>query len=82
MDAVVDRERKRDPHRCPACQAAFDVAYFDDRQDERADQGLVTVEVACPSCGKSKVATVPAGAEKTLLVEIDELEDTDEGAGG
>ncbi len=81
MDAATERDRKRDPHRCPACQAAFEVAYFDDRRDERADLPPVVVEVACPSCGRPKGATVPAGAERTLLVEVDELEHSEDGAG-
>jgi hypothetical protein len=74
------RERKRDPHRCAACGAQFDVAYFDDRRGSR-DVGSSFVEVACPACGKPRSVALPIGAEKTLLVEINEA-DADEGGGG
>ena len=58
--ANADRERKRNPHRCE-CGSAFDVCYFDDRRDPQRDREAVTVQVACPSCGKSKTLCVPDG---------------------
>jgi hypothetical protein len=64
MDQV--RERKRDPHRCLGCAAGFEVAYFDDRADERAALHEVLVDVPCPGCGRTKSVSVPAGAERTL----------------
>ena len=81
MEEEPARERKRDPHRCPACESAFEVAYYDDRQDERADLPPAVIEVACPTCGRPKVASVPAGAEPTVMVEADELEHAEDGAG-
>lgn len=80
MDQV--RERKRDPHRCLGCAASFEVAYFDDRADERAALPEVLVDVPCPGCGRTKSVSVPAGAERTLEVEIEDNEDAEEGAGG
>ena len=77
---MTDRVRKRDPHRCAACGASFDVAYFDDRRGSR-DVGSSLVEIPCPACGKRRSVALPVGAEKTLLVELDEAE-ADEGGGG
>jgi hypothetical protein len=57
----------------------FDVTYLDDRRGSREGSGLV--EVPCPRCGKPRSVTLPAGSEKTLLVEINETE-ADEGGGG
>jgi hypothetical protein len=76
------RERKRDPHRCVDCEASFDVLYFDDRAGARALLPPVAVTVACPSCGKKKGVTLPAGADLTLVVELDEMGHVDEGGGG
>jgi DNA-directed RNA polymerase subunit RPC12/RpoP len=75
------RERKRDPHHCADCGADFDVEYFDDRTGDRATAPPVAMDVACPACGKPKTVSLPAGAERTLLVELDEGE-ADEGGGG
>jgi DNA-directed RNA polymerase subunit RPC12/RpoP len=77
---VTPRERKRDPHECSACGTRFDVTYFDDRRGSR-DAGSTLAEVACPTCGRARSMALPMGAEKTLLVEIDETE-ADEGGGG
>lgn len=77
---MTQRERKRDPHQCVACGTRFDVAYFDDRRGSR-DDGSFLVDVPCPACGKLRSVTLPVGAEKTLLVEIEEAE-ADEGGGG
>jgi hypothetical protein len=77
---VTPRDRKRDPHQCGACGARFDVTYFDDRRGSR-DVGSTLVEVPCPACGRPRSVALPVGAEKTLLVEIDEAE-ADEGGGG
>jgi hypothetical protein len=77
------RERKRSPHRCD-CGEAFEVCYFDDRRDPARDGDPVTVEVACPQCGRSKTLAVPAGSERTVVVEAapSDPEDVDEGGGG
>ena len=75
------RERKRDPHHCAACGADFEVEYYDDRTGARAAAPPVTMDVACPACGKPKTVSLPAGAERTLVVELEEGE-TDEGGGG
>jgi hypothetical protein len=77
----VRRERKRDPHRCLACKARFEITYFDDRGDERDALPALPVEVACPRCGRTKSVSLPAGAERTLEVEL-EVGEIDEGAGG
>src|SRR5262249_13105405 len=76
------RVRKRDPYRCVACEASYELAYFDDREDERAALPAALVDVACPRCGRTKSVSLPSGADRTLEVEIDEGEDADEGAGG
>jgi hypothetical protein len=76
---VTERDRKRDPHQCAACGVRFEVTYLDDRRGSREASGLV--EVPCPRCGKLRSVTLPVGAEKTLLVEINETE-ADEGGGG
>lgn len=75
------RERKREPHHCADCGADFEVEYFDDRTDERAAMPRVTIDVLCPECGKPKPVALPAGAERTVVVELDEGE-ADEGGGG
>ena len=79
----ADRERKRNPHRCE-CGSAFDVCYFDDRRDPLRDREVVTVEVSCPSCARSKTLCVPGGAERTVIVEASALsaEDFEEGVAG
>ena len=77
MEATV-RERKRDPYTCAGCGARFDVAYFDDR----ADSPPSLQDVGCPSCGRLKSISLPQGAERTLLVELDEDGDVEDGGGG
>jgi hypothetical protein len=77
---VTPRDRKRDPHQCGECATRFDVTYFDDRRGSR-DVGPALIEVSCPACGRPRSVALPVGAEKTLLVEIDEAE-SDEGGGG
>jgi hypothetical protein len=77
---VTPRDRKRDPHQCGACGTRFDVTYFDDRRGSR-DVGSALVEVPCPTCRKPRSMALPVGAEKTLVVEIDEA-GADEGGGG
>ncbi|HEY7412031.1 MAG TPA: hypothetical protein VII13_14885 [Vicinamibacteria bacterium] len=67
--ATPTRERRRDPHRCKACGTAFEVTYFDDRRDARSELPPVLADVPCPRCGKTKSVTVPAGAERTLVIE-------------
>ena len=76
------RERKRDPHRCAGCGTAFEVTYFDDRASDRTTLPPLPVDVACPVCGRAKSLTVPAGSERTIVVERDDGEDADEGGGG
>ena len=79
---MAARERKRDPHHCAECGADFEVEYYDDRlAGPRAAVPPVLAEVACPHCGKPRSVSVPAGAERTLVVEIEEGE-ADEGGGG
>jgi hypothetical protein len=75
------RERKRNPHHCNDCGADFEVGYFDDRKGARAAAPPVLTEVPCPRCGKARSVSLPAGAERTLLVETVEGE-ADEGGGG
>jgi hypothetical protein len=77
---VTARERKCDPHQCGACDTRFAVTYFDDRRGSR-DLGSALVEVPCPACGKPRSVALPVGAERTLVVELDEAE-ADEGGGG
>jgi hypothetical protein len=79
---MTARERKRDSHHCAECGADFDVQYYDDRRaGPRAAAPPVLAEVPCPGCGKPRSVSVPAGAERTLVAEIDEGE-ADEGGGG
>jgi len=80
---AADRERKRSPHRCE-CGSAFDVCYFDDRCDPDRDREAVTVQVSCPSCGRSKTLCVPEGADRTVVVEASALaaDDFEEGVAG
>jgi hypothetical protein len=55
---------RQDPHRC-TCGARFEVAYDGDPLDDP-----VTVEVACPRCGKAHHGlTVPRAARGHLVVE-------------
>ena len=75
------RARKSDPHRCPACSAGFEVTYFDDRVGERALLPMTIARAACPACGHSRSVSLPAGAERTVLVELSEGS-ADEGGGG
>ena len=72
------RERKRDPYTCAGCGARFDVSYFDDRQDSSP----VLHDVGCPRCAHAKSISLPQGAERTLLVELDETEMDAETGGG
>jgi hypothetical protein len=79
---TAPRERKRDPHHCAGCGADFEVAYYDDRRaGPRAAASPVLAEVPCPRCRSPRSVSLPAGAERTLLVELDEGE-ADEGGGG
>jgi len=81
---AAERERKRSPHRCD-CGQAFDVCYFDDRRDPGRDGDHVTVDVVCPGCARSRTFSVPAGAERTVVVEPSESDHedlVDEGGGG
>jgi DNA-directed RNA polymerase subunit RPC12/RpoP len=79
---MAPRERKRDPHHCAGCGADFEVAYYDDRRaSPRAAAPPVLTDVRCPRCGSPRSVSVPAGAERTLMVELDEGE-ADEGGGG
>ena len=83
MTDAADRERKRSPHRCE-CGSAFDVCYSDDRRDPDRDREAVTVQVSCPSCGRSKTLCVPEGADRTVVVEASALaaDDFEEGVAG
>lgn len=76
------RARKSEPHHCPGCGAAFDVTYFDDRTDSRAQLPMTTTEARCPDCGQARSVALPAGAERTLAVERREGVESDEGEGG
>ena len=76
------RARKSDPHRCPDCAAAFEVTYFDDRVGDRAHLPMAEAEAACPSCGHAISLSLPAGAERTLRMELSEGLEADEGGGG
>ena len=76
MGLATERERKRSPHRCD-CGQGFDVCYFDDRRDPSRDGDPVTVDVACPGCGRSRTFAVPVGAERTVIVEPDDADDED-----
>jgi hypothetical protein len=80
---AADRERKRSPHLCE-CGSAFDVCYFDDRRDPLRDREAVTVQVSCPSCGRSKTLCLPEGADRTVVVEVSVLaaDDFEEGVAG
>ena len=78
---TASRERKRDPHHCLDCGVDFDVEYYDDRKADRATAAPVLVDVPCPRCGKPRSVSLPAGSERTLVVEQDEGE-AEEGGGG
>ena len=75
------RDRKRDPYRCVGCGATFEACYFDDRKDDTRDSSHVEVEARCPRCGKAKSLSLPAGAERTLVIEAGTAP-ADEGGGG
>ena len=75
------RVRKSDPHRCPACGVGFEVTYFDDRVGERALLPMTIARLACPACGYSRSVSLPAGAERTVRVELSDGA-ADEGGGG
>ena len=75
------RERKRNSHHCQDCGADFEVEYYDDRTGARATAPPVLIDVPCPRCGKPRSVSLPAGAERTLVVELDEGE-AEEGGGG
>jgi len=75
------RVRKGDPHRCSACGAGFEVTYFDDRVGERALLPMSIARAACPACGHTRSVSLPAGAERTLKVELS-VGSVDEGGGG
>jgi hypothetical protein len=64
------RARKRDPHRCRACGARFDVTYFDDRESQRLLDRRIAVQARCPSCGHGRSVSLPPGAERTLEVAL------------
>jgi hypothetical protein len=78
-----ERERKRSPHRCE-CGSGFDVCYFDDRRDPEREAEPVTVQVACPTCGRSKTLCLPEGSDRTVVVEASEAtdDDIDDGVAG
>ncbi len=80
MDSA--RDRKRDPHHCLGCGVAFDVSYYDDRVDDRVARPPLPYDVRCPRCGHAKSISLPFGAERTLVVEVDEVAEVDEGGGG
>lgn len=75
------RVRKSDPHRCPACGVGFEVTYLDDRVGERALLPMTIARLACPACGCSRSVSLPAGAERSVRVELSD-EAADEGGGG
>ncbi len=79
--ATTVRERKVELHNC-TCGARLEVGYFDDRRDARAAAAPVLSDVACPECGKAKTLSLPAGAERTVLVEAVEPTDDGEGVAG
>jgi hypothetical protein len=78
-----ERERKRSPHRCD-CGQAFEVCYFDDRLDPSRDGDPVTIDIVCPGCSRSRTFSVPAGSDRTVVVEAesDHEDVVDEGGGG
>jgi hypothetical protein len=76
------RERKRAPHLCAGCGSRYDVCYYDDRQDDMQEPTGSMIEVHCPHCSKPKTVSVPRGAERTVVIEPVEHEETDEGGGG
>lgn len=78
---AMGRERKTELHSC-TCGARLEVAYFDDRQDDRAGAPPVLSDVACPECGKAKALSLPAGAERTVTVEAVGAADDGEGVAG
>ena len=43
---------------------------------------MTIAKAACPSCGHSRTVSLPAGSERTLLIEPSEGPEPDEGGGG
>jgi hypothetical protein len=43
---------------------------------------MTTTQAACPACGRQRSIAVPAGAERTLAVELHDGAEADEGGGG
>jgi hypothetical protein len=43
---------------------------------------MTIAKAACPDCGHSRSVSLPAGAERTLVVERSEGVEADEGGGG
>ena len=78
---AASRERKRNPHHCVDCNVDFEVEYYDDRKGDRATAAPVLIDVPCPRCRKPKSVSVPAGSERTLVVELVAGE-AEEGGGG
>lgn len=70
-------ERRREPHRCVACKARFEVAHKGNPVDPP-----VAVEVHCPECGKALTVSVPEGTQKDLLVETVKGPEAEVGGGG
>jgi predicted RNA-binding Zn-ribbon protein involved in translation (DUF1610 family) len=79
---IEARARKSEPHRCPECGAAFAVTYLDDRTGVRAQLPMTTTDAACPLCGRTRSVALPAGAERTMAVELHDDSEADEGGGG
>jgi hypothetical protein len=43
---------------------------------------MTTTEAACTTCGHKRSVALPAGAERTLAVELHDGSEADEGGGG
>ncbi len=43
---------------------------------------MTIAKAACPACGHSRTISLPAGSERTLLIEPSEGPEADEGGGG
>jgi hypothetical protein len=43
---------------------------------------MASLDVACPLCGRTRSVSLPAGAERTVEVELVEGAEPDEGGGG
>jgi DNA-directed RNA polymerase subunit RPC12/RpoP len=65
------------PHACSGCGSAFEVSYNHVPEVE----AMVSVEIACPECGKKKSVPIPRGAESAVRVELDSSAETEEGGG-